>query len=432
MLFSTASCGSPENLKTTSPFNNVERLSYNRPYYIHGLLEETTMSDYYDSDYSDYSDGEPYLSLKEEVRRGDVDAVREALDGGGANPCEVDQDHGNYTLLHWAVGMTDEDGAKEVGASELDSSIDQRREIVRVLLRHGANAWPVWWHEDFINVQGRRAWDLTEDSETRRFVLEACVDQTLTAICQDKDTPHAMKASGFCAASILGRTDALRAIFDSGNIEVDNDSCDYTALSEASASGSDDTVVFLVQECGADINHEYDDGGRTALWNAAQCGHISTVDLLIKFGADPLSYCNFMGLLVVWVDSEEVRQLLFQATLERLPRDPSETTMFQQRHYMKRSFEMFITFGIIEGLEALFHAGAEAPPDSLQMAVAFGQADALECLMAHGALGTYDVKERAHFYGSGEREPTTDSVLDCQERLEQSLAAREEFQRLQA
>lgn len=83
------------------------------------------MPDYYDSD---CSSGEPYFVLKEEVRRGNYTAVLEALDAG-KDPNERDSEIGDYNLLHWAAGMTDEEtGTKlELTASPWSQGHDAER-----------------------------------------------------------------------------------------------------------------------------------------------------------------------------------------------------------------------------------------------------------------------------------------------------------------
>ena len=121
------------------------------------------MSDYYDSDYydSDHSDGEPYLQLIEDVRHGRYTAVLEALDQG-SNPNDRDDDHGGYTILHRAAGLTDEDSLEEIGTKK-PWNMPQRRQIVRLLLDRGAIAWSVWFRQDFLHHTGCQAWDLTSD-----------------------------------------------------------------------------------------------------------------------------------------------------------------------------------------------------------------------------------------------------------------------------
>lgn len=102
----------------------------------------------YDYDSDDYSDGEPHLILREEVREGDYNAVSTSLNLG-SNPNDCDCEHGNYTILHWAAALTDPDNFEEARTYTIDN-IEDRRKIVTVLLQHGANSSAIWWQQQFL------------------------------------------------------------------------------------------------------------------------------------------------------------------------------------------------------------------------------------------------------------------------------------------
>lgn len=85
-----------------------------------------------DSEYdSNYSDGMPYFRLKDEVMRGNYDAVRQGLDDGWS-PNETDDEHGKYTLLHWSAAMTDEESLDEINGQQFHVEIGVRRQIVQL------------------------------------------------------------------------------------------------------------------------------------------------------------------------------------------------------------------------------------------------------------------------------------------------------------
>ena len=174
-------------------------------------------SDSYGYD-SESSDGEPCLTLKEEVRIGDYFAVEAALEAG-SNPNDCDDD--NYTLLHWAAGMTDPDNLDEVNAKSR-SNLNSRRRIVTLLLDRGAIAWHIWWRQEFFgNHEGQRVWDLTTDKTTIICLKKTCVSQVIGMIRDSSshsagangrrttslDLSTEGKCSGLIAAALLNMVD---------------------------------------------------------------------------------------------------------------------------------------------------------------------------------------------------------------------------------
>lgn len=392
-----------------------------------------------DEDYfeSDASDDEPYLSLKEEIRQGNLHAVREALDSG-ADPNEYDTDTGNYTVLHWAAGMTDEDNLEEVGARNRGKfAKEDRVRIVRLLLDRGATAWGIWWQQNFFGDHtGQRTWDLTEVQEVQDLLQTSCVQQVLQKIRRgDEDLSNEAKSGGLIAAAALNDVDALREIYRSG-AEVDNDSCDVTALSTASARGNIEAVRVLVQECGASVHHDINQYGRTALNCAAENDHDAIVEFLLNRGANPFTVQENMGPVAMQVDNAETLAILLRAMEDKILReivveDGNEYySVARKVHYFKLVFDVFIARGYNEGIQTLISRNIRLPPNSLQTAVAFGQLDTLELLLAEGALRNYDATLKCNFYGPGSCMPDESVVCQCQQRLEATCAASLEWAQL--
>lgn len=388
-------------------------------------------SDGYDDWGSNVSDGEPYLALKEEVRSGRYQAILEALKDG-SDPNDCDHDHGGYTLLHWAAGMTDEDNLDELGSS-IPWNMARRRQIVRLLLERGANAWGVWWRQEFFgNSYGHRTWDLTEDEETRIASQTACVNQVLAKIEEDAETPRETQNSGLVAAAALNSTEAIKKILEAG-ADINNDCCDVTALSVASAEGDLDSVKILIEDYGAVIDHDIDQYGQTALRCAADEGKSGVVEYLSEQGTDPFLEQECMGPMPMFVANTSVLDMLLKAmhskvdaaiSLDDGQRGTSRYSTFEA------AFHISIAFGYNEDLFSLFQGGIPPPSASLQTAVAFGQIDTLELLLAEGALKTYGKNEKPNYYGCGGRRSSNDAVMEAQRRLDETVAAAKEWQEM--
>lgn len=369
---------------------------------------------------SEASNGEPYFTLKEEVRRGDYYAIKMALDSG-RDPNDRDRDHGDYTLRHWAAGMTDEDNLRWMNAQSY-SSMMTRRGVVALLIERGAIAWRIWWRQEFWgNHTGQRVWELTDDKPTIRRLKKACIEQVLTMI-RDDNTKACIEAlnSGLIASASLNLTVEMAEIFKAG-ADVDDDACDVTALSEAAAAGSLDAVKILVEDCNAKVNYDND----TAFWKACTAGRNEVVQYLLQHNANPFADKG-EGPVTVWSKGFEVRNtVLFHAT-EKI--EEQEVISERLANY---AYHMFITSGHIHGIYALLNAGKSPPPNALQTAVSFGQVEALELLLAEGAMKTYDEKVKRDWYGRGVDRPRDSVVAICQQRLDETIAAALEFHQLQ-
>jgi len=180
-------------------------------------------------------DGEPVLPMKEEIRRGDLNAIRQAL-LKGLDPKACDED---YTLLHWAAGHTDMDTLEEEGL--VTDNINARRSIVNELLERGALVNTFWIRE--ADESPMTPMDMTSDEQVLSMLRQTSAHQALTVSEADSsgDRDNHLRI-GLISAAELGRTD------------------DCVTLCRLGAAVNDNTL------------------GRTALGVTAAFGHLKTVD----------------------------------------------------------------------------------------------------------------------------------------------------------
>lgn len=386
------------------------------------------MSDYYTSD---ESDDEPCLHLKEQVRQGNYNAVRIALEKG-ADPNDSDQDSGDYTLLHWAAGLTDEDNLREVGACK-GTTMTVRKRIVELLLERRADPWCIWWKQCFSSTHGQRPWNLTGDSDTVYLIQRICLSRAVERIREGKanELSYQVKSGSLVAASALNDPDVIRDLYRAG-ADVDDDSCDITALGVASARGNLEAVLALLDDCHA--------SDPSALEIAAGNGRHAIVQVLLDKGADPFRETEYGHHVAFVADGADVLDTILthmhmgiQVVVDRIGKEDLESRMAaatREATLFKVAFHVFIACGYSEGIRTLLRVGLQAPPNALQTAVSFGQIDTLEFLLAEGALRTYNAEEMVHYYGRGDRRPRRTVVLECQRRLTETIAASDRWAQL--
>ncbi len=106
---------------------------------------------------------------------------------------------------------------------------------------------------------------------------------TITKTMHALPIPIARSVRPVHKASANRKIHALKALLESG-LEADGESAFGAPLRVAAASGYDDIVSVLITH-GAEVDLTQE-GTRTALCHAASFGHLSTVLLLLNYGAD--------------------------------------------------------------------------------------------------------------------------------------------------
>ena len=102
----------------------------------------------------------------------------------------------------------------------------------------------------------------------------------------DPDQADLQGNTPFIIAAVTGQTKIMEKLLATGKVAVDSKGQDgLTALAYA-GQNSDEKVVEIILDAGANINLT-DDNGNTALMHAAGTGNTSMVALLLKRNADP-------------------------------------------------------------------------------------------------------------------------------------------------
>lgn len=396
---------------------------------------------FYDSDYdcdSEYSNGEPYLPMMEEVRRGELSAIQEALVQRRLNPNARDDD---YSLLHWAAGHTDTDNLEWY---RLDSdNIAARTDIVRELLNYGANVNTVWVREEIGGQEILTPMNMTDDAGVVRMLREASVQQALTT--QQTSTEYEKKmhlAIGLLSAAALGRTEECSSFCRQG-ADVNENFYDETALGEAAKGGHLSTIQTLVEEFGANVNTQTDINRQTTpLYFAVVHGHEEVVEYLLEQGANPLQERPYsggmskyacteggtMGLedVVLPVRSRIIERIL-SASVDKVKSEVAIKEDYDANHWRHTaqwrdySWTLMecVRHGYIDGIEQLVaNPKFKLPPTCLQLAVAVGERATLVYLLKCGALTTYNAKgEEQRWYGYHQFKPSEEAVQSCKETL---------------
>lgn len=410
-----------------------------------GVVPEKTMSESvsecseFDSDKAT-CDGEPSLPLKEEIRVGDLNSIRQALASGSLDPNSQDDD---YTLLHWASSHTDLCHLQEEGL--VSDNIDDRREIVEDLLKRGANPNSIWLQEDYFSGERHTMtpMDLTEDKEVLQMLREASVCWGLTvddSLSTEERLNHLR--IGLISAAALGQAQDCDSLWRLG-ADVNDSTLGTTALGVAVAFGHFETVEMLVQNLGANVNIRFQDG-QTALYCAVYEGHEAIVNFLLQHDANPLQQTlNFGGMAgwscVACLEGREKRgvdlalrgrliESVLAASVELVKQRVSENTKADVKHWKEYSwvFMECIRHGYMVGINALLENSTfELPPTCLQLATAVGNHAVLQHLLQAGALDTYnDDWEEERWYGPEFARPSQKSVEKCRETLSTRLESR--------
>lgn len=385
--------------------------------------------------------GEPVLPLKEEIRLGDLSAVRQAV----INPNARDDD---FTLLHWAVSYTDIGNLQEEGLET--ENMSERRIIVCELLERGANVNALWLQDDASDESPMTPIDMTKDEEMLEILREASVRQALdvdeSALLVDRDDHLRI---GLISAAALGRSKDCATLCHLG-ADVNDNSLGTTALGIAAAFGHLDTVEKLLKDLGANVNTVLKvDGEQTALYVAVYEGHEEIVKLLLKHGANPLQQALSYGGMSKWAcagsldggdgksEKQEVDmalrgriiELVLSASLDKV----KEQVFDKARHYeidwrdYSWIFLEFVRHGYLSGMDHLLLCpNFDFPPSCLQLAVAVGDHEALLYLLRAGALSSYNEEdEEERYYGPGFARPGDASIQQCRETLNEWLAENE-------
>lgn len=378
-------------------------------------------------------EGEPALPMKEEIRNGDLDAVRHALNDGtlDANACDED-----YTLLHWAAAYTDVDILEEEGLET--ENIAERRMIVHELLEQGANVNTVWIQEDCSDESLATPMDMTQDIEVIQMLREGSVRQAL-AVNESRsldDWANHLRI-GLISAAALGRTNDCVTLCRLG-AGVNEAILGTTALYTAAAFGHLDTVETLVQVLGASVNIPMNDkNGQTPLYSAVYEGHEDIVTFLLNHGANPLLQTSCFGGVSNWACADveggvdlalrkRIIELVLSASVDMVKEEVAEKFEYNERDWRDYSwvFQESVRHGYISGLhELLEHRPRfEFPPTCLQLAVAVGNHDTLMYLLKAGALATYDANgEEERWYGPAFARPDEESIRRCKATLNEWL-----------
>lgn len=382
-------------------------------------------------------DGEPVLPLKEEIRQGDKNAVRQALADGTLDPNARDDD---YTLLRWASIHTDLDLLEEEGL--LTDNMADRRAIVEELLKGGANPNTVWTQDDFSGVIPMTPMDLTEDKEVLQLLRQASV---CWALAVDDSISSFDRANhlriGLISAAALGQDDDCDSLWRLG-ADVNDNALGTTALGIAVAFGNLKTVEMLVQNLGANVNALLNENdGQTALYCAVFEGHEEIVDFLLKHDANPLYQTVNFGGMSKWacagclegrekqgvdlVVRSRITRLILSASVEMVNRQVSESITYDNDEWKDYSwvFMECVRHGYKAGMDRLLeNRWFELPPTCLQLATAVGDHDTLLYLLEAGALYSYNEDwEEERWYGPEFARPSNESIQRCRETLNGSL-----------
>ena len=88
----------------------------------------------------------------------------------------------------------------------------------------------------------------------------------------------------------------LLALLQGDQVNPNLSKCFYTAmLVDAASHGWNKVIEYMVKECGFEVN-AHDHKNYTPLGYAAMMGHLHTVQLLVKYGADIKHVRNNAGL----------------------------------------------------------------------------------------------------------------------------------------
>jgi ankyrin repeat protein len=242
------------------------------------------------------------------------------------------------------------------------------------------------------------------------------------------DDTRISTSAGLVAAAFLNKLDELNELLRA-DVDVNSDLYDVSALSEASARGSLEAATVLVQY-GAELGHDINQYGRTALRIAAENAHLNVVKFSLGQGASPFIEQMSLGPVPMFVEDSEVLGVLLN-TMHQSIEGPSAGALSDSAQTIFRTaFHVFVAFGYDDGLRTLMNLDASLPSNVLQTAVSFGQTDTLELLIANGALTTYDRNKECCFYGLGSGAPDRAVVQDSQNRLDQSIAGKQEWEQL--
>lgn len=273
---------------------------------------------------------------------------------------------------------------------------------------------------------------MTEDVTTKEAVQLKCVEQVLQLISsQAEEVSIESKNAAIIAAAAMNKTDAIQLLFEAG-ADVDDNTCDVTALSEAASKGNFQAVQVLLNHCKATVVHDIDQNGTTALRLASDAAHQDVVEYLLEKGADPFheNYC--CSPLPMFAGSRPVLKILLANMLQKVASALQSFPVIVSNYGgpsrcgridLNVAFDVFIAHGHVEGLLTLLRQNVPCPSDALQLAVAFGQIEVLELLLAEGAWKTFDKKKERNFYGCEENRPLESMVRDAELRLEDTLSA---------
>jgi ankyrin repeat protein len=408
---------------------------------MHKDVLEKTISESY-SECSDFGsdeatcDGEPVLPLKEEVRVGDLSAVREALSDKSLDPSARDDD---YTLLHWASSHTDLCHLEDEGL--IADNIADRREIVEDLLKRGANPNVIWLQEDFSGEQHPMTpRDLTEDQEVIRMLCEAsiCWGLTVDDSVSVYDRLNHLRI-GLVSAATLGQTKDADSLWRLG-ADANDATFGITALGVAVEFGHLETVEMLVRNLGSQVNISFDDG-QTALYCAVYHGYKEIVEFLLQHDANPLQQTVHFGGMSSWacaacLDGREKQDIdmavrcgiiesILAASVKMVKKNVSEYTTNGANDWKEYTwvFMECIRHGYMDGMDSLLENSTfELPPTCLQLATAVGNHTVLLYLLQAGALCTYNGNwEEERWHGPELVRPSMESIEKCKESLSHSL-----------
>lgn len=376
---------------------------------------------------------EPVLPLKEEIRHGDVRAVRQALaDETLMDPNARDDD---YTLLQWASSHTDLDHLEKEGF--VTDNMTDRRAIVEELLARGANPNTVWLQEDFFTGEQNpmTPMDLTEDKEVLEMLRQASVCWGLAV---DESVSLESRANhlriGLISAAALGQTNDCDALWRLG-ADVNDNTLGTTALGIAVAFGHLETVQMLVQNLGANVNTllKNENDGQSPLWCAVFEGHEDIVKFLLKHDANPLQQTLHYGGMSTWAcagclegrDKKgidlAVRSRIIESILAASVAKVKQQVDDNEDEWNNYSwvFMECIRHGYRAGMGSLLeNEQFELPPTCLQLATAVGNHETLLYLLKAGALYSFnDDWEEERWYGPEFARPSDESVEKCVKKL---------------